>query len=105
MKPLLTGALAFIFYFGSCASCVWAIVEFILYLVKDKIFNWWSVWLAVIFGVLALVMFIVIAIFSAKTRSDSYKRFLENRSTSFPQSRFEKRLAEMEEQRKYARKG
>ena len=29
---------------GILVSCIWVVVEFTLYLVKDKEFNWWSIW-------------------------------------------------------------
>lgn len=29
---------------GVAICPIWAIIEFILYLVKDRPFNWWSVW-------------------------------------------------------------
>ena len=97
MKVVLTSVLAFIAYLGSVVSCIWAIVEFILYLVKDKIFNWWSVWSILICGGLALVMFIFSAVFTVKTRNKSVKNFEGKRT-----SRFQQRLEEMAEERKRA---
>jgi undecaprenyl pyrophosphate phosphatase UppP len=29
-------------------SAIWAVVSFLIYLVKDKEFNWWSIWLIII---------------------------------------------------------
>lgn len=69
MKVVLTSVAAIIAYLGSVVSSIWAIVEFILYLVKDKIFNWWSVWSILICAVLALVLFIFSSIFSIKSKS------------------------------------
>lgn len=95
MKVLLTGVLAFIAYFGSVVSCVWAIVEFILYLVKDKIFNWWSVWSILLCAGLALFIFILSIVLIAKEKKDGIKNFQGK-----TMSRFNQRLAEkMAEQR------
>jgi Na+-driven multidrug efflux pump len=40
----------------------WAVVEFILYLVKDNPFNWTSVWLTVAAMVLEIYFFIRVAL-------------------------------------------
>ena len=52
-------AMAFITAFGLnilfIAACIWAIVEFILYLTKDDPFNWWSIGTIVIIAVLYLI--------------------------------------------------
>ncbi len=42
---------------------IWAIVEFILYLVKDNPFNWWSLWLTIA-AVIGELFFMVKMIFS-----------------------------------------
>ncbi len=94
MKVVLTSTLAFIAYLGSAVSCIWAIVEFTLYLVKDKNFNWWSVWSILICVGLALVMSIFAAVFTVNTRNESVKNFEGKRT-----SRFEQRLKEMAERR------
>jgi hypothetical protein len=36
--------LAYIATISANICFVWAGVEFILYLVKDHVFNWWSIW-------------------------------------------------------------
>ena len=36
---------------------IWGIVEIALYLVKDKEFNWWSVWSFIISAVVTLACF------------------------------------------------
>ena len=47
-----------LFNMGTGICSTWAIIEFILYLVKDKEFNWTSVWLAGICLFLTLFFFI-----------------------------------------------
>ena len=42
-------------FLGAWITPIWAIVEFILYLVKDREFNWWSVWLFLVSIVFILV--------------------------------------------------
>lgn len=96
MKVVSTTILAVLAYLGSAVSCIWAIVEFILYLVKDKVFNWWSVWMILICGGLALVMFIFSAVFTVKARNESVKNFTGKKS------RFQERLEQMAEERKRA---
>lgn len=73
MKSLLFGGLTIISYFGGAISFIWAIVEFILYLVKDKEFNWWSVWCIIIFSVLSILFFILSTIV--------YSKIIEKRKT------------------------
>lgn len=43
MKIILMFLTIVIAYIGITASAIWAIVEFILYLVKNDPFNWWSI--------------------------------------------------------------
>jgi len=40
-------------------SLLWAIVELIIYLVKDDPFNWYSVWLTVIGYILSIGLYII----------------------------------------------
>lgn len=63
MKTITVGFLALVSYFGITISIIWAFVEFVLHLVKDKEFNWWSVWMiliciisAIVFGISAMVI-------------------------------------------------
>jgi len=37
---------------------IWAIVEFVLYLVKDNPFNWWSLGLTIVAFVFEIIFFI-----------------------------------------------
>ena len=50
---------------------LWAIIEFILYLVKDKSFNWWSVWYFIISVVIALVCLVFALVVKSKHRTTS----------------------------------
>jgi len=93
MKKLITLALGLISYFGSAASCVWAVVEFILYLVKDKEFNWWSVWMILICGVIAIVFLFIAAITEAKEEIEASK-------LAPKKSKFQEKLEKMAEERK-----
>ena len=71
---------------------LWAIIEFILYLVKDKPFNWISIWLFL----LSILVILVSIIFTAITK-------LSNKSINqkyYPNGKFRERLNEMTEQRK-----
>lgn len=51
------------------ATFVWAIIEFILFLAKDKEFNWWSVWFFVISAVVAIILTIIAVVTKAKQRN------------------------------------
>lgn len=61
---ILAGVLA---YLGSTISIVWAIVEFVLYIAKDKPFNWWSIWTLIICIVLSFALFILGVYLEAKS--------------------------------------
>lgn len=54
---------------------VWPAVEFILYLVKDRPFNWWSVWTCLILWVTALAAFFGLAVFTARDKYTSKPSF------------------------------
>jgi predicted membrane channel-forming protein YqfA (hemolysin III family) len=77
---ILTG----ISYLGSVISCIWALIEFIIYLVKDTQFNWWSVWCILIFGLLALILGLITFVFLAKdrTKKSSFQIRLEEMQKS-----------------------
>jgi undecaprenyl pyrophosphate phosphatase UppP len=57
-KTGLYFVLLIIFGFLASATATWAVVEFILYLVKDHVFNWTSVWLTVAAVVLEIYFFV-----------------------------------------------
>jgi len=96
MSRIITGILAILSYFGVAISFIWAIVEFILYLVKDREFNWWSVYTIVICGISVIVFGILTAILKAK------KTLKPPPPTRRPamKSHFQKRLEEMAEKQK-----
>ena len=73
-------------------STVWLVVEFILHLVKDKEFNWWSIWVFV----LSLMVAISTLIFSSlmEVRSKNKAREVLRNGNAKP-GRFQKRLEEM----------
>lgn len=50
-------ALTILFSFLLTAFGIWAVVEFILYLVKDNPFNWTSLWLTIVAFVLEAIFF------------------------------------------------
>ena len=77
---------------------VWAIIEFILYLAKDKVFNWWSVWAFVISVVVAIALVIIAAVCQVKERNSALAKFKQRRY-KMPKSRFQQRLEEMEQKR------
>jgi len=93
MKTLISLLLLLASYFGITISGIWAIIEFILYLVKDREFNWCSVWSIVICIVTTFILFIVTAVLAttSKTNEDKYIKTAT--------SNFKKRLAEMAEKR------
>lgn len=91
MKHIILLILTIVSYIGIGISMVWAIVEFILYLVKDKEFNWWSVWLTIIFIVTAITSAILLMAIK-----EEYKLPKPNRDGK---SKFAERLEKMEKQR------
>lgn len=88
MKALLLSVTALIFYFGFYICCVWSVVEFILYLVKDKEFNWWSLWSILICVVISFTSFVFAVILSDDSRQKPV----------FERSSFQERLEEIAEQ-------
>lgn len=83
------GALIVLSYITISASSIWAIVEFILYLVKDHSFNWWSVWLIPI----AILVTIVSSILIMLNKPTPVKKMNTNKSN------FQKRLEELRKQK------
>ena len=76
MKTLTLFAVKFLAVLSANASFIWAIIEFILYLVKDKEFNWWSVWtflISVATGIISLLLLIAIEP-RKKTFADNFSR-------------------------------
>jgi hypothetical protein len=73
----------FIAAIGLYGSSLWAMVEFILYLVKDKAFNWLSVYGFIISFIIVLVFGLIINVKAQKTsinkRFDEQIQDLKNR--------------------------
>lgn len=66
MKKLIFSVIAIVGYIGICVCSIWAIVSFIIYLVKDIPFNWWSVWTFLICCFVTFCGFVLSAIYGAK---------------------------------------
>lgn len=76
---------------------VWTIVEFILYLAKDRKFNWWSVRAFAISVVVAIALVLIASVWKVKEdirSSAEYKRHLDKK----PKSRWQQRLDELQRQ-------
>lgn len=58
-----------LFYVATIATALWCVVEFILYLVKDLPFNWWSLWLFIIFLILSTANAFLVAIVANRNKS------------------------------------
>lgn len=93
MKKLVLAILGVTAYLGATASGIWAIVEFVLYLVKDKEFNWWSVWMILICGVSALVFLVMSAVIDGKEKIEAAK-------LTPKKSKFQEALEKMAAERK-----
>ena len=77
MQNLLLISLTALSYFGAWVSCIWAVIQFILYLAKDIAFNWWCIWSIVIFFALVLCLSIITVIFSSKKEYSKSKKWFE----------------------------
>ena len=77
---------------------VWAIIEFILYLAKDKVFNWWSVWAFVISVVVAIVVSIFALVAKTKARNKAWEE-MKQRRPERKKSKFQERLEQMQKAR------
>ena len=67
---------------------IWVIVEFLIYLVKDTPFNWWSVWTILISGGILLAIYASSAIAQHNSIKETRKRNTSNLKTGF-QARME----------------
>ena len=63
MKSIIAVSIATVSYLGAVISVIWALVEFILYLVKDKEFNWLSLWMILALSVIAILSIMISAYF------------------------------------------
>jgi len=77
-------------------SSFWAVISFIVYLVKDIPFDWWSIWAFVIGFIVFIACFIYMAISS---RRNTIKAKSETRNKPKRKSKFQERLQEMQEKR------
>ncbi|MDB4299647.1 hypothetical protein N9928_01200 [bacterium] len=78
---------------GANLAFAWMCIEFILYLVKDRIFNWWSVWSFMICVVVAIAIVALVGFEAIKNRKEHLKAF-EQRRENKPKSKFRQRLDE-----------
>jgi membrane protein YdbS with pleckstrin-like domain len=76
MKAIIS-LLAIPVIIGASLAWVWPVVEFILYLFKDRQFNWWSVWACLICWALALFAVIFAAMNKPTIRRSSFQTRLE----------------------------
>ena len=101
MKALLTAVLTFISRIACAVSVIWIIVEFLIYLVKDKPFNWWSVWAMLISGFLTFAFFILTAVLAHKANKKEIERLagLGRNENGIKKSSFQTKLEEMAQRR------
>jgi len=92
MKLLSITVLTVLVYLSAWACGVWAIVEFIIYLVKDDPFNWLSLWCTIGSWIATIIFTVVIAF--VETRSKSVSEFKINRNPNV-KSAFQTRLDAM----------
>ena len=71
--------LAICFYVATAVCLIWAKIEFLIYLFKDKPFNWLSVWLAVMFAALSLICIFISANLQVKQNKPVKKSRVEER--------------------------
>lgn len=95
MKYIVTYLLAVIFYLASSICSIWALIEFIIYLVKDKEFNWWGVQGMFIFLAAAIGMSILAFIIKVKNPKPTKSR------TPLKKSKWQQRMDEIQKQRKH----
>jgi len=68
---------------------VWTAIEFILYLFKDEIFNWNSLWLTITFFALSFI-FMIITFILSKDKTNIRDKYSDTK-----QSEFQKRLEQI----------
>lgn len=71
MKIILASGLILLSRIGAILSVIWAVVEFILYLAKDKAFNWWCIWTLIICVLLPIVVSVITLLKTVKNNSFS----------------------------------
>lgn len=77
---------------GVSASLLWTIVEFIMYLVKDDKFNWWSVGTVLI----CYFSYFLLSLWEALLKEQKLQQFTHVNYTG----KFQERLEAMQKQRK-----
>ena len=95
MKSLMTIVFLVLAAITAKVSFIWAIVEFIIYLVKDKPFNWHSVWLTIGSIILTIILYIVYYVVESK----GYEAKRELRQIRNKKSKWQERLEKAAEQR------
>lgn len=66
MKLIVSTILLYLSVIAANVATIWAIVEFILYLFKDHLFNWWSLWAFIISTVLSFMFAVLSAMYKNK---------------------------------------
>ena len=96
MKKFLSLLLVIISYIISVISSIWMIVEFVIYLVKDKPFNWNSLYVFIV-SVIATILFqFIFFIITINGKSKTI-----DRTTTLTKSKFQQRLEDIAKQRGY----
>lgn len=90
-KPILavigTGLFSILAWVSCTGSVLWVAVSFLIYLVKDIPFNWWSVWSVAISYSVVICGCIGLALFSMKE---------QKKERPVKKSAFQQRLDEMQ---------
>lgn len=66
MKLIVSIFLLYLSVITANVAVIWAAVEFVLYLVKDHVFNWWSIWALIISTVLSFMFAVLSAMYKNK---------------------------------------
>lgn len=90
MKTIILSIIMVVAGVAAIVCKFWAIISFILYLVKDRPFDWISLWL-MCGAILVTTVCYFVMLFSKNTRESVNKKF---------KSSFQERLEQMERQRK-----
>ena len=89
MKYLIYGISTILAALAVILTFCWACVEFILYLVKDMPFNWWSVWTTII----SFLACIVFPILMAVSKEDTLRH---KRKDVIKENRLQQRLNDLD---------
>lgn len=94
MKSVLLGAIAYVFYYLWYASIAWSGIEFILYLVKGREFNWVSIISIGVCMVIMLLCLIGSALLGIREERCKQREELK-KTSSVPKSKFQQRVDSM----------